>query len=104
VARELDLVLHVPRAPLVIAQAGELAQIAPAATVDGEELAVRQADEVRRLRFARLEQENAKVPSKMLVPIILCIVPAVFITVLVPIILSIKDTGIFSVISQKGIW
>ena len=63
-----------------------------------------QADEVRRIRFARLEQENAKVPSKMLVPIILCIVPAVFITVLVPIILSIKDTGIFSVISQKGIW
>ena len=63
-----------------------------------------QADEVRRLRFARLEQENAKVPSKMLVPIILCIVPAVFITVLVPIILSIKDVGLFTIISQKGIW
>ena len=63
-----------------------------------------QADEVRRLRFSRLEQENAKVPSKMLVPIILCIVPAVFITVLVPIILSVKDTGVFSIISQKGIW
>lgn len=63
-----------------------------------------QADEVRRIRFSRLEQENAKVPSKMLVPIILCIVPAVFITVLVPIILSIKDVGLFTIISQKGIW
>lgn len=63
-----------------------------------------QADEVRRLRFVRLENENAKVPSKMLVPIILCIVPAVFITVLVPIILSIKDISLFTIISQKGIW
>lgn len=63
-----------------------------------------QADEVRRIRFSRLEQENAKIPSKMLVPIVLCIVPAVFITVLVPIILSIKDIGLFTVISQKGIW
>lgn len=63
-----------------------------------------QADEVRRIRFSRLEQENAKVPSKMLVPIILCIVPAVFITVLVPIILSIKDIGLLTIISQKGIW
>jgi hypothetical protein len=56
------------------------------------------------LRFTRLEQENAKVPSKMLVPIVLCIVPAVFITVLVPIILSIKDVGLFKLILEKGIW
>lgn len=63
-----------------------------------------QADEVRRLRFARLEQENAKVPSKMLVPIVLCIVPAVFIMVLVPIILSIKDVGLLKLILEKGIW
>jgi tight adherence protein C len=63
-----------------------------------------QADEIRRLRFTRLEQENAKVPSKMLVPIVLCIVPAVFITVLVPIILSIKDVGLFKLILEKGIW
>ena len=63
-----------------------------------------QANEVRRMRFSRLEQENAKVPSKMLIPIIFFIVPAVFIMVLVPIILSVKDTGLLTIISEKGIW
>ena len=56
------------------------------------------------MRFSRLEQENAKVPSKMLIPIIFFIVPAVFIMVLVPIILSVKDTGLLTIISEKGIW
>lgn len=57
-----------------------------------------QADEVRRLRFSRLEQEIAKVPSKMIFPIVVCIVPAMFIMVLVPIIIKVKDLGIFQTI------
>ena len=57
-----------------------------------------QADEVRRLRFSRLEQEIAKVPSKMILPIVICIVPAMFIMVLVPIIMKVKDLGVFQTI------
>ncbi len=57
-----------------------------------------QADEVRRIRFANMEQQIAKVPSKMLVPIIICIVPAMFIMILVPVILSVKDIGLFQAI------
>ena len=57
-----------------------------------------QSDEVRRIRFSRLEQEIARVPSKMIIPIVLCIVPAMFIMILVPVILSIKDLSIFTVI------
>ena len=59
-----------------------------------------QADEVRRIRFARLEQQIAKVPSKMLVPIILCIVPSMFIMILVPLILSVRELGIFSALFE----
>ena len=57
-----------------------------------------QSDEVRRLRFSRLEQEIAKVPSKMIFPIVVCIVPSMFIMVLVPLILKVKDLGIFQAI------
>lgn len=57
-----------------------------------------QADEVRRLRFARMEQEIAKVPSKMIIPIVLCIVPSMFILILVPLIMKVKDIGIFQAI------
>ncbi len=57
-----------------------------------------QADEVRRLRFARMEQQIAKVPSKMIIPIVICIVPAMFIMILVPVLLSVKDIGLFQAI------
>ena len=57
-----------------------------------------QSDEVRRLRFSRLEQEIAKVPSKMIFPIVICIVPSMFIMVLVPLILKVKELGIFQAI------
>ncbi len=57
-----------------------------------------QADEARRLRFSRMEQQIAKVPSKMIVPIVICIVPAMFLMILVPVILSVKDIGLFQAI------
>ena len=57
-----------------------------------------QADEVRRVRFANMEQQIAKVPSKMLIPIIIFIVPSMFIMILVPLILSVKDVGLFQAI------
>jgi len=53
-----------------------------------------QSDEIRRIRFAKVEQQIAKVPSKMLVPIVLFIVPGIFVIVLTPLVMKLSDLGI----------
>jgi len=51
-----------------------------------------QAEEVRAARFHRAERQAARAPSIMLIPVALFILPAVFIVIMMPIIIRMKDT------------
>lgn len=55
-----------------------------------------QAVEIRRLRSTLAEQEAAKAPSKMIVPMVLFIFPSMFIIIFTPILIKMKDSPIFS--------
>jgi len=59
-----------------------------------------QAEEMRRVKFARAEQEAAKAPVKMIVPMALFVFPSMFIMIFIPIFLRIKDSGIFSMVGK----
>lgn len=60
-----------------------------------------QADEIRRMRFAYVEKRIAKVPSKMIFPIVICIVPAMFIMVVVPLVMSFVNSGVMSGVLER---
>ena len=51
-----------------------------------------QAEEMRRVKFARAEQQAAKAPTKMLFPMALFVFPSMFVIIFVPIILKMKDS------------
>ena len=55
-----------------------------------------QAVEIRRLRSTLAEQEAAKAPSKMIVPMVIFIFPSMFIIIFTPILIKMKDSPIFS--------
>ena len=57
-----------------------------------------QAVEIRRFRSTLAEQEAAKAPSKMIVPMVIFIFPSMFIIIFTPILISMKDSPIFSVL------
>ncbi len=51
------------------------------------------AEEIRRARFAAAEQQAQRAPSLIILPMILFIMPAVFIIIFTPVFLRIKDSG-----------
>lgn len=53
-----------------------------------------QGEEMRKARFALAEVKAQKAPSLMLIPMALFIMPAVFIIILTPIFLKMKDAGL----------
>ena len=55
-----------------------------------------QSVEIRRLRSTLAEQEAAKAPSKMIVPMVIFIFPSMFIIIFTPILIKMKDSPIFS--------
>ncbi|MBO5793267.1 MAG: type II secretion system F family protein [Lentisphaeria bacterium] len=59
-----------------------------------------QAEEMRRVKYARAEQQAAKAPTKMIIPMALFVFPSMFIIIFVPIFLRIKDSGILSLIGK----
>ncbi|MBR7138791.1 MAG: type II secretion system F family protein [Lentisphaeria bacterium] len=59
-----------------------------------------QAEEMRRVKFARAEQQAARAPVKMIIPMGLFVFPSMFIMILVPIFLRIKDSGVLSMIGK----
>ncbi|MBR2441359.1 MAG: type II secretion system F family protein [Lentisphaeria bacterium] len=59
-----------------------------------------QAAEMRRVKYTRAEQQAAKAPVKMIIPMALFILPSMFIIIVVPVILSVKDTALFSFIGK----
>ncbi len=58
-----------------------------------ESLAI-QGDELRRARFNAAEQKAARAPSIMLIPMLILIVPAVFIIMATPVLIKVLDTGL----------
>lgn len=59
-----------------------------------------QAEEMRRVKYARAEQQAAKAPVKMLIPMALFVFPSMFTIIFVPVFLKIKDSGILSMIGK----
>ena len=59
-----------------------------------------QAEEMRRVKFARAEQQAARAPVKMIIPMGVFVCPSMFIMILVPIFLRIKDSGVLSMIGK----
>ena len=59
-----------------------------------------QSEEMRRVKYTRAEQQAAKAPTKMIVPMALFVFPSMFIIILVPIFLRVKDSGILSMIGK----
>lgn len=59
-----------------------------------------QAEEMRRVKYTRAEQQAAKAPTKMIIPMALFIFPSMFIIIFVPIFLRVKDSGILSMIGK----
>ena len=57
-----------------------------------------QASELRRVRSSLAEQSAAKAPSKMIIPMVIFIFPSMFIVILTPIIIKLKDSPILSFI------
>jgi tight adherence protein C len=53
-----------------------------------------QGEEIRRARHHKAERQAARAPSLMLIPVALFILPAVFIVIITPVILRIKDSGL----------
>lgn len=59
-----------------------------------------QAEEMRRVKYTRAEQQAAKAPTKMIIPMALFVFPSMFIIIFVPIFLRVKDAGILSMIGK----
>lgn len=59
-----------------------------------------QAEEMRRVKYTRAEQQAAKTPTKMIIPMALFVFPSMFIIIFVPIFMRIKDSGILSLIGK----
>lgn len=59
-----------------------------------------QAEEMRRVKYTRAEQQAAKAPTKMIIPMALFVFPSMFIIILVPIFLRVKESGILSMIGK----
>ncbi len=59
-----------------------------------------QAEEMRRVKYARAEQQAAKAPTKMIVPMALFIFPSMFIIIFTPIFLRLKESGILSMVGK----
>lgn len=59
-----------------------------------------QAEEMRRVKYTRAEQQAAKAPTKMIIPMALFVFPSMFIIIFVPIFLRVKDSGILSMIGK----
>lgn len=59
-----------------------------------------QSDEMRRVKFARAEQQAAKAPVKMIVPMVLFIFPSMFIIIAAAIFLRVKDSGVLQMIGR----
>jgi len=59
-----------------------------------------QAEEMRRVKYARAEQQAAKAPIKMIVPMAIFVFPSMFIMIFVPIFLRIKNAGILNMIGK----
>ncbi len=59
-----------------------------------------QAEEMRRVKYARAEQQAAKAPIKMIVPMAMFVFPSMFIMIFVPIFLRIKDSGVLNMIGK----
>lgn len=59
-----------------------------------------QAEEMRRVKYARAEQQAAKAPVKMIVPMAVFVFPSMFIMIFIPIFLRIKDSGVLHMIGK----
>ena len=59
-----------------------------------------QAEEMRRVKYTRAEQQAAKAPTKMIIPMALFVFPSMFIIIFVPIFLRVKDSGVLSLIGK----
>jgi tight adherence protein C len=59
-----------------------------------------QAEEMRRVKYTRAEQQAAKAPTKMIIPMALFVFPSMFIVICVPIFLRVKDSGLLSMIGK----
>ena len=59
-----------------------------------------QAEEMRRVKYTRAEQQAAKAPTKMIIPMALFVFPSMFIIIFVPIFLRVKESGIISMIGK----
>lgn len=59
-----------------------------------------QAEEMRRVKFARAEQQAAKAPTKMLIPMLLFVFPSMFVIIFVPVFLKVKESGIFDMMHK----
>ena len=55
---------------------------------------------MRRVKYTRAEQQAAKAPTKMIIPMALFVFPSMFIIILVPIFLRVKESGILSMIGK----
>jgi tight adherence protein C len=59
-----------------------------------------QAEEMRRVKYARAEQQASKAPTKMIIPMAIFIFPSMFIMIFVPIFLRLKDSGVLSMFGK----
>ena len=59
-----------------------------------------QAEEMRRVKFARAERQAAKAPTKMLFPMLLFVFPSMFVIIIVPVLLKAKESGLFDMIHK----
>ena len=59
-----------------------------------------QAEEMRRVKYARAEQQAAKAPIKMIIPMALFILPSMFIMIGTAVLLRVKESGVFSMLGK----
>ena len=59
-----------------------------------------QAEEMRRVKYARAEQQAAKAPAKMIIPMAIFIFPSMFIIIFTPIFLNMREAGVLSLVGK----